>query len=246
AEADAFLMNALNIMPLQALERVDARGYEALLAAGGIARFELVIFDRIEAPPPPTASMHIGADPGVPGVTLAPLETAPEPSGVDGNVGTPWTRVLMWERTHPIMRYVSLDNLVIAPPLSLTLPEADRSEDEGDRTGTARATVLATGATGPLIALLTDRGLDRLVLAFARARPTWGAAARRAIVLPQRRGVLPMAPEALMGRAYTALEPVRIRPAVGANETTATGLLPLTWPLPAERDRSARLSLGVL
>lgn len=246
AEADAFLMNALSIMPLQALERVDARGYEALLAAGGIGRFELVIFDRTEAPPPPTASMHIGADPGVPGVTLAPLEAAQEPSGVDGNVGTPWTRVLMWERTHPIMRYVSLDNLVIAPPLSLTLPEADRSEDEGDRTDAARATVLATGATGPLIALLTDRGLDRLVLAFAMERTNWGPEASWLIFLTNAIEVLTMRSEAMMGRAYTTIEPVRLQPAVGAGEITATGPMTLTWPLPAERDRSARLSLGVL
>lgn len=247
AEADDFLMDVLEVMPLRLLETVDAQGYASLLRAGGIARFDLAIFDRVAAPPPPCASIHLGADPGVPGVSMTPLQEGADADHAEPAGGEAWTRVLMWERNNPIMRYVSLDNLVIAPPMRLSLPQPGRAEQDSGEPPPPKATVLATGSAGPLIALVNDRGNDRLLLAFEMSRTNWGPQASWLIFLANAVDVLTMRAEAMTGRAVTTAEPVRLMPAVGAQEITLDG--PLTLAFPSGEDRrggGGPVSIGLI
>src|SRR5690606_25524295 len=97
--------------------------------------FDVVVFDGY-APVavPPVSSLSFGAAPPIPGLSVRPsVEGAP-----------PMQSVLTWQRDHPVMRYVVLDDVTLRRPGRLTVPMVGR--------------VLAVGLAGPLIAEVEVEG----------------------------------------------------------------------------------------
>ncbi|MCP3902949.1 MAG: VWA domain-containing protein [Planctomycetes bacterium] len=143
--ADARLRELLEESRPRRLQSMSAAVYAAD-AATMPDRFDLVVFDRV-APDelPDVPSLHFGAVP--PGVTV----TAPRGEG--------GSRILGWNRQHPVMRHVSLDATVYAGFGGMELPSGAES--------------LATGPDGPVIALLRARGERHVVVGFALPESNW-------------------------------------------------------------------------
>lgn len=148
---------------------------------------DLIIFDRVRPrtlPNVPTISF--GA--GLPAEGLD--AGAPREEG---------TYVVSWERSHPILRHVSMDNVFISGPLAL--PAADPGSGVVE---------LARGAAGPLM-LLDDRSaVRRLVVGFELARSNWPLQYGFSIFLASAIDHLTLRAEDRAARAFTTAEPVRL------------------------------------
>ncbi|MBX3364234.1 MAG: VWA domain-containing protein [Phycisphaeraceae bacterium] len=163
-------------------------GYARMDRGGEVAEFDLIIFDGVtpeRVPPVPTLSF--GA--GLPVVGLE-LGTSLSERG---------TNALMWDRAHPLLRHVAIDTLYVSQTLAVI--------DEG-------ATVLARGRDGPLMLLLEDVGVRRLVVAFDLARSNWPLHYGFAIFLAAACDYLALVGDAATGAAFSTSEPVRIRTGV--------------------------------
>ncbi len=143
-------------MTPQAYEDQDAgelrRGsWSEASTTGGIdAGFDLIVFDRY-APRavPPVSSVSFEAAPPIEG-----LELVPAGEGAGGP-----EVVLDWDRGHPLMRHVALDDVLVEGAGRLALPN--------------RATVLATGQGGPILAEVPAEGTRHVVASFDVLRSNW-------------------------------------------------------------------------
>jgi hypothetical protein len=222
-EADTFLTGVLEAMDLAGLRQADASRYAGLVrdepgsrrgsVAENLARaWDLVIFDRV-APEeaPPVASISFGAGvPGPGGVAVTTLE-----AGEEFGSG----HVVSWRRTHPVMRYVGLDQLIVSPPMRMKL----RDDAKG-------VTVLALGPTGPLMALLEEEGrggasgrIGRIVAAFELARSNWGPDVSFPVFVSNAVEYLTGRGQGAAGRWHTTTEAVTVVSAPGAAGIAATG-----------------------
>lgn len=157
----AMLVSAvLEAMDLGEHRVVRLGRYEQLAAQRDGLPYDVVVFDR--ATPraePPVASLHFGAPPPT-GHDGAPLEVV-EPGAL------PPTRAVTWRRTHPVMRDLSLDQLVVARPLMAPGPLGVEARGSGG------ALVLATGERSPLIVAFEGRRHRRIWVGFEPAESNW-------------------------------------------------------------------------
>ncbi len=139
--ADPFLMDVLGVLAPGA---VSTHAPEELDALGGA---ELVVYDRVTpARLPPVASLGFGsAWPGA------------EVEGLEGR-----RRVVSWDRTHPVLRDLSLAGVVF--DRAVGLPGAER----------AGVSVLADAADGPVIIEGAAQGVRHLRVGFPLNRSNWG------------------------------------------------------------------------
>lgn len=150
--ADAFLRRVLESAEPRRLDVMTAAAFDRVradLATQGErldGRYDLVVYDGV--------SDH--ALPSVPSLTIGGV-----PAGLEPPVPAPpgGRRILSWQRQHPLMRHVGLDEVVYAGFGAYRVPAA--------------ATVLARGAEGPLIALVRSRGADHVMVGFALQQSTW-------------------------------------------------------------------------
>lgn len=138
-----YLGRVLRSIPGLALEWIDPAEYdkadESKMTEGGRLKYDLVIFDRFDTSKlPPGNYVFFGGVPKIDGVAA------------EGDVED--EHVANWDETHPVMRYVLLDNVSIAKWRRLKLPKA--------------AVKLVEGETSPIIAMWTDPGRQFLVTAF--------------------------------------------------------------------------------
>ncbi len=125
-----FLAEAVSAAGVDTLKVVTPAVFDEQDMTG--AGYDVVVFDRW-APKfaPVTNTLNFGVVPAIPGLALREAqEDAPQ-----------FQRALTWATDEPVMRYVALDDLVVRRPGRLVLP--------------ANATVLATGLSGPMMALVT-------------------------------------------------------------------------------------------
>ncbi len=117
---------------------------------GPDAGYDAIVFDAY-APvqPPPVNSLYFNASPPVEGLTLVPSS-----AGAAGS-----QLILDWQRDHALMRHAVLDQLIMLEPQRLVLPET--------------AQVLATGQAGPVMAVVTDRGIYHVVVGFDLLKSNW-------------------------------------------------------------------------
>lgn len=165
-EGNAFLERAVRSAGVRELALMGPQKYadqvpETLArggwdAAGMLASsdkgFDLIIFDRV-APSqvPPVPSLSFGSAPPIAGLKL-------HPPAVDDERGL--EVVLDWQRDHPLMRYVALDDVLLRAPGRLEVPDD--------------ATVLATARAGPIIAEVADAaGRPHAVAAFNVLETNW-------------------------------------------------------------------------
>jgi hypothetical protein len=186
------LEDALTELRSRSFRSVSADEYERLAAAGPLAA-DLLVFDRVApAKLPPVPSISFGAVP--PGLPVS--------AGAEGG----GTSVLFWQRSHPIMRNVALDAVVIAKSVELrTAPDASASVTE-----------LLRGRDGPLMVLVQEGGPDsggvrRIVAGFDLAQSNWPLQAGFPIFLADAADYLTLRADAAAGRAFKSDEPVEVR-----------------------------------
>jgi uncharacterized protein YegL len=221
------LEDALTELRSRSFQSVTAGEYERRAAPGTLSA-DLVIFDRVApARLPAVPTISFGAVP--PGV---PVKAGPEGEG---------TSVLFWQRSHPILRNVSLDSVVIAK----TLPLEFAGEDPG-------VLELARGRDGPLLALVqeggaTSGGVRRLIAGFDLAQSNWPLQAGFPIFLADATDYLTLRADAAAGHAFTTAQAVelRVKPGIGGR-VALKGPLELELRRAGEPGQAGVLSAGVL
>ena len=137
-------------------EKYENQPAEALVRQPGAnvspaeAGFDVIVFDGY-APRglPPVSSLSFAAAPPIAGLErIGPKAEDPETQPV-----------LDWERTHPLLRFVAMDDVLLAGPGRLVVP--DRGE------------VLMTAQAGPVMASVTVDGRRHVAASFDVLNTNW-------------------------------------------------------------------------
>ncbi len=162
--ADRILLAALDVhkpAKLDVMNASQAAGvFSGLQEPGRGIGYDLVIFDRVEAiNPPRVASLHFAKTLSVTAPKAGAVNEGERvsitPTVMGGENAEP-DRMLSWQREHPLLKYVSLETIIMSPPTVLKL----LSSTDASKVGWTVET-LASAALGPQIALVNDRGLAR-------------------------------------------------------------------------------------
>lgn len=189
--AGSLLRTVLEELRPASFDAVRADRYEALASEGGLTRYDVIVFDRVQpARSPPIASLSFGAGLDEPGLRLA---------GAGGDAPEP---VLLWDREHPTLRSVTLDGVVASRERRQSAP------DESVR-------AIARGAAAPLVLERATPGLPRrLVVTFALADSNWPLQAGFPIFVKSAIDLLAGFGPGEVTRQFTTAEPARLE--VGA------------------------------
>ncbi len=158
------LYDALDAALPDAIEPMTASEYaDRATAAAGAPPLDLIVFDRVRPDALPAApSISIGAALPIPGLAIE------AGSGESGDGGGAGQGIAFWLRTHPVMRGVSLNTLLMNDPPVLRLPDGT-----GEASRRTRATPLASTVDGAVMALLEREGVRRIVIAPELASTNW-------------------------------------------------------------------------
>lgn len=235
------LMQALEVITDSAPRLVSGVQYESLAAQpGAFEQVDLVIFDQV-APEtvPPVPSLSFGARLPVRGMLVEP---APEEA--------PTVRFVNWRRTHPALRNVNLDPVLVRAPLTITIPdEAAGRPDRDDEPASSNARPLveaepiAWGPDGPLILELRERTLRRILVAFPIVRSNWSLEPGFIVFLANVIDTLSVGGQQSAARAYTTGSPISVRTATGAETVRVEG--PRSLSIDVDPD-DPRVNLGLL
>ncbi len=227
-EPDEFLMGFLESVHPRVLRVVDARAFGAEMAdaraesRGPWRDFNLVVFDRTSPAAgdvPPQASISFGAGLPVPGLSLR------ETKATEGGEAI---RFDTWRRSDPLMRYVSLDPIIISPPPpTIDTSPASGPSNAGDPAGGTRPGIvaLASGPDGPIIAAMEEPGAGphRVVVSFALARSNWAPDTSFAVFMANAVDLLTGRGDAAIGRFFSTTEAVTVHPSQGAEWIEVAG-----------------------
>lgn len=223
---DEVVRAALESLGPASLRVVNAAEYEQAASRDSA---DLVIFDRVRPATLPAApSISFGATIPVPGLGVA-----------EASADTPVapTVFVYWVRSHPLMRYVVLNEVWVAKPLLMTLPV----EDVGD--ASVRVESLAAGSAGPLIVLAELGGVRRVVVGFDIGQSNWVKDASFHIFLKNAVDYLTLSGEEEAGRAVRTTDTFSVRPAPGSKAVSVSG------PVEFSREVSSpgeRITIGPL
>ena len=124
----------------------NASGASGLAGEG----FDVIVFDGYSPKTVPKVdSLYFASVPPIDGLELIPSRED-EPAS---------QRVLDWERSHPMLRYVVLDDVILSKPGRLVVPP--------------EATVMMTGRSGPLMAEVVRDGVRHVAASFDVLRSNW-------------------------------------------------------------------------
>ncbi len=219
------------------LKTVTAGGYESLASsrdATSASAFDLIVFDRVRpGATPPAPSISFAAAVPVPGLSV---EEFPEGDPAGGP-----TMFAFWLRSHPVMRYVNLSGVAVRRPLRLTLPDPEARAPEAQR-GTAAAappqsTALASGSSGPLIALVEHAGLRRIVVAFELAQSRWWQDPSFPVFLKNATDFLTDTGEDSAARVLTTSQSISVRPLPTVKNLIVEGPISFEREVPATGER---------
>ncbi len=161
ARARWLLADLLQELRPRALRTATGSAFERMVRESspiGAIDADLVVFDGVEpATLPACPSLSFGAGLPMPGLRLA------------SSPGAAGTEVLSWRRTHPVLRDVALDAVFISRPLTTTL---DAEAGAGARPPVT-FTELVRGRDGPLITLVEQGPVRRIVVGFDLAHSNW-------------------------------------------------------------------------
>lgn len=229
--ADELVLDALSALGAGDVKPLSLGAYEAL-GAERVRELDLVVFDRaLPSALPPVASLSLGATVPIPGLGLR----VPDPGDPDGAP----TLFAFWQRSHPVMRYVSLGAVAVARPLRLTLPDP-----QGAMAGASvvSSTVLASGRSGPLIALIEHAGLRRLVVAFELADSRWWQDPSFPLFMKNAVDYLTLGGDESAGQSTLTGQAASVRPAPGTTTVRVSG--PETFERAVPSTGGDRLSIG--
>lgn len=244
AEADPFLMGLLESLSPRRLRVMTPEAHATDMEtarrerARGLAGVDLVIFDRVEpAEPnmPEQPTISFGAGLPRPGLRLGAAREA--------GAGAAAVRFDTWKRTHPLMRYVSLDTIIVSPPPPpIEGVVAGAGTTEGPA---APITVLASGPDGPLIVAeeepVAPARPRHVVVSFPLRRSNWATDASFAVFMTNAVDTMLGTGSAAEGAWFAAGAPIVVRPAAGATVVSARGPAELEARVD---DPSAPVALG--
>ena len=213
--ADSYLLDVLGILDLRSVERMDSAAFAELgklsarERAGRLARYELIVFDRVTPsflPSVATLSFH----------GLLPIEGLRfYDAGVGDGDGGVSRRILSWKRRHAIMSDVNLDSLVVADRTRISLPRN-------------RGEVLALGSGGPIIVLLEDGGIRRVLVSFDLLESNWPLLPSMAIFLKNAVEFLTMRGQIEAGKWFRAGDPVEVGVSSSLLRSGSNGVIHIT------------------
>jgi len=180
---------------------------EGLLSAPARSDFDLVVYDSVSPPTlPAIPAIYFNA---IPPLTAVRLEQTEVPRS---------TEFLYWRRSHPVMRNVIPDGVLIfqRPRLVLTGDEQSEPSSPGP---IVRSTELASDPS-PLIALLEHGRTRSLIVGFNLDASNWWQDRSFPIFIQNAVDFLAVAATAQTGRAITTSEPLRIEPEEAAGGAT--------------------------
>jgi len=163
-KGNAFLEHGIQSVGVRQLAYMTPEKYEkqdpdALRRGGWIASgasglagegFDVIVFDGYSPKAVPKVdSLYFASAPPIDGLTLIPSRED-EPAS---------QRVLDWERGHPMLRYVVLDDVILSEPGRLVAPPG--------------ASVLMTGRSGPLMVEVVRDGVRHVAASFDVLRSNW-------------------------------------------------------------------------
>lgn len=151
------LENILTELRPASLRTVSESESPALIAGAG-AGFDLIVFDRVT----PSAA------PQMPSIVLGGGMPALGIDRTDGVAPEDRDFVLSWDRTHPLLRDVSLDTVFAVGGRVLTMRQGAAPG------GVGHVVDLALGASGPLIRFVEASGVRHIVVAFDLEHSNWG------------------------------------------------------------------------
>ena len=214
AGLDPFLADLLSAMQPQVIETMPREDFEAIgdERLESEALYDLIVFDRVSGHRlPAIASLTVG---GVP-AGLATTDADDDAS----------SRILSWDRQHPLMRFVSLDTVVYRGFGGYVLP--------------AGATALAYGERGPVIGLLRTRGARHVLVGFALPASNWPVHVSITVFMQNVLDYLTLAGSVQGGLAFAPGEPVSVRAEPGRASLAVSG--PLETSVNAARAEATTL-----
>ncbi len=186
------IVDALESADPGRLEVVTASDAERLgYVADGVrnAGFDLVVYDGVEPDAPPAApSISFAAT--VPG-------TAVEAQRIDASGAQAFA---FWDREHPVMRSVSLNDVLVEPTLRLTLPD----------TASTDVATLASGESDPLIVLSGAGSHPRIIVPFALDDTNWWRLPDFPLFIANAMDTLGLRPGSRTGLSFTTSEPLSV------------------------------------
>lgn len=242
ASPDPFLISALRSLDLATLRTVTPAAYADEVAQANAeqrpawSRYSIIVFDRVApARPPSQPSLSFGAAIPGSGVELSDLAAAPDSGAA--------VRFTTWSRSHPLLRYVGLDPIVLSPPPPmLNVPDRDPPPPG------VNFTPLAFAPGGPAIGVIESAAagrvtVRRIFVAFALERSSWGPDFSFPVFIS---GAI----DALTGRegggiagaAWTTSQPVTVATEPGAKFVRAYG--PTSREVAIDIDAQASLPDG--
>lgn len=228
---DEIVKAALEALGPASLRVMNAGEYES--ASKGALEADLIVFDRVRPARLPAApSLSFGATLPIPGVGA--------PTDGEGGPARP-TGFAYWIRSHPVMRYVTLDDVWVNEPMRLSLPTEGVP---GPGSVPIRIEPLASGAGGPLIVLIAQGGTRRIIVGFDLGQSNWVKDAGFHIFLKNATDYLTLSGEDEAGAAVRTTEPAVVRPAPGATRIDVSG--PTTLVRDVRREEGDRVVIGPL
>ncbi|MBL9001159.1 MAG: VWA domain-containing protein [Phycisphaerae bacterium] len=191
---------------------------------------DLIIFDGVRAPSPPTRpSISFGWPPPFVGLSVASAPTTL-------SEGSP----LFWDRSSPVLRNAPLDSLVVARVTTMSFPR-------GVESGNTGYSELLTGPAGPMMILIESGGVRHIATNFVLRQSNWPLLASFPIFLSDAADYLTLGTAPSSGRFFRTDEPATVR----IRATQTPGVLNLTGPDGATREvrvpaDTAETGLGVL
>lgn len=187
----------------QALSRGgwEAAGTSGLAGEG----FDVIVFDGYSPRQTPLVdSLYFAAAPPIDDIKLVSEDESEQPS----------ERILTWDRAHPLLRYVSLEDVILTEPGRLVV--------------SPQVSVLATGQSGPIMAEIVKDGVRHVVASFDVLKTNWPIKISFPVFLGNTMQTLGLAGLSEgAGMAYRAGEVVSI-PADTGSSITYTGPATLT------------------
>ena len=150
ATGNAFLTRAIKAAGADLVEQRSPATYESGASKASAGGVDVVVFDRYSPRTiPAVAGLYFNAAPPVEGLSVIRDEA-------DAETPRP---VLHWQRNHPLLSHVALDDLVLANPGRLALPDA--------------AQMLAAADIGPVMATVEADRRRHVIVAFDLLKTNW-------------------------------------------------------------------------
>ncbi|MFO0857830.1 MAG: VWA domain-containing protein [Phycisphaerales bacterium] len=171
----------------------------------------LTIFVGVSpAKPPRGSSVHFGGDKSIPPLAF----TTTSDSQLGAPEMTPRPGSIYWDRTHPLMRGVPLDSLIVRRALAWTISDELLAANKS-----LTATVLARSDDTPLITLINDAGAgagsgsggERIAIGFDLIDSNWPLQPAFAVFLANVVDRLTPRARSFVGQAFTTGESAIIR-----------------------------------